>query len=291
MNEEWSYERILSYYDLEADNVKEENALSLVDDVLFRLAQIKKPDAVRESWCINKIVEKSGLPIKPSDLKAKLRQMREEAQKTTAIGGDEDGNGATEITLNTHTEVATAVIDLMSTLHPVKVDNGTLYKFMGSHWVALEPTELKQFIAVNFANLDIMKRNSDIDGVYKQVLILCEQGLIDNQDAYVNVANGMVVENPAAKLVNDNHSMEKEEDRLRQSILSHPSAQMGLWSDAEIKSAQDNLVKKFRESSVSPLSFVPHSGEYGSTYVLPYRYLPELAGKMPLFDKFLHDSW
>lgn len=291
VNEEWSYERILSYYDLEADNVKEENALSLVDDVLFRLAQIKKPDAVRESWCINKIVEKSGLPIKPSDLKAKLRQMREEAQKTTAIGGDEDGNGATEITLNTHTEVATAVIDLMSTLHPVKVDNGTLYKFMGSHWVALEPTELKQFIAVNFANLDIMKRNSDIDGVYKQVLILCEQGLIDNQDAYVNVANGMVVENPAAKLVNDNHSMEKEEDRLRQSILSHPSAQMGLWSDAEIKSAQDNLVKKFRESSVSPLSFVPHSGEYGSTYVLPYRYLPELAGKMPLFDKFLHDSW
>lgn len=291
VNEEWSYERLLSYYDVEADNVPEDKSLDLIDEVLFRIAQIKKPDPVREAWLINKIVAKSGLPVKGSDLKQKTRQMRDEVQKTSAIGGDENGDGATEITLNTHTEVALAVLDLLQTLHPVKVDNGTLYKFMGSHWVAFEPTELKQFIAVNFSSLDIMKRNSDIEGVYKQVLILSDQGLVDNPDAFVNVANGMVVENPAAKLVNDDHSMEKEEERLRQSILSHPSAQMGMWSEAEIKSAQDNLVKKFRESSVSPLSFVPHTGEYGATYVLPYRYLPDLAGKMPLFDKFLQDSW
>lgn len=65
-----------------------------------------------------------------------------------------------------------------------------------------------------------MKRNSDIDGVYKQLLILCEQGLINNGDAYVNVANGMVVENPAAKLGSDAHTIEKEVERIRNQIAA-----------------------------------------------------------------------
>lgn len=41
----------------------------------------------------------------------------------------------------------------------------------------------------------------------------------------------------------------------------------------------------------SPLSFIQHDKQYGSTYVLPYRFASDLVGKMPLFDKFLHDSW
>lgn len=39
------------------------------------------------------------------------------------------------------------------------------------------------------------------------------------------------------------------------------------------------------------LELVDHSPDHGMTYVLPYRYLPELAGHMPIFNQFLHDSW
>lgn len=291
VNEEWSYERILNYYNVEADNTNDDKALDLVDDVLLRVAQIKKQDRVRETFILSKIVEKSNLPIKVADLKAKANQMRDEVKSSTAIGGDENGNGATEISLNTHTEVALAAKDLLESLHPVSVDSGVLYKFMGSHWVAYDTVGLKQFIAMNFSQLDIMKRNSDIDGVYKQLLILCDQGLVINSDAYVNVANGMVVENPAAKLAQDAHSMEKEIQRIRESVLQHPNVTMGMWSTEQIVEAQDNAVKQFKSSVGSPLGFIQHHRNYGATYVLPYRYVSESAGKMPLFDKFLHDSW
>lgn len=39
------------------------------------------------------------------------------------------------------------------------------------------------------------------------------------------------------------------------------------------------------------LQLVPHSPDYGKTYVLPYRYMPELAGQMPRMRQFLHDCW
>lgn len=39
------------------------------------------------------------------------------------------------------------------------------------------------------------------------------------------------------------------------------------------------------------LELLPHAPEYGMTYTLPYRYLPETAGHMPMFDQFLNDSW
>lgn len=39
------------------------------------------------------------------------------------------------------------------------------------------------------------------------------------------------------------------------------------------------------------LELMPHAPEYGMTYTLPYQYLPERAGHMPMFDQFLNDCW
>lgn len=39
------------------------------------------------------------------------------------------------------------------------------------------------------------------------------------------------------------------------------------------------------------LELLDHDPEQGMTYCLPYRYLPEMAGHMPLFTQFLHDAW
>lgn len=288
---EWSYEQILEFYNTEADNTPENKALDLVDDMLLKLAQIKNSDPVRETFVTNKIVSKSGLEIKSSDLKSKIRGIRESMKTATSIGGDENGNGSTEINLNTHTEVALAVKDLLQAMHPICVDSGLVYKFMGSHWVLFPVEKVKQFIALNFTHLDIMKRNSDIEGVYKQLLILCESELNNFNKAFVNVANGIIVENQGAKLAKDDHSLNIEIQRIREQILAHPNAQMGIWTAEEIASAQDSAVERFKNNMKSLLTFVPHQRDYGATYVLPYRFLPEKAGKMPLFEKFLFDSW
>lgn len=60
VKEEWSYERILNYYNVQADNTPDTEALDLVDEVLLRVAQIKKQDKVRETFILSKIVEKIG---------------------------------------------------------------------------------------------------------------------------------------------------------------------------------------------------------------------------------------
>lgn len=39
------------------------------------------------------------------------------------------------------------------------------------------------------------------------------------------------------------------------------------------------------------LELKPHNPDFGCTYVLPYRYLPERAGHCPQFMQLLHDSW
>lgn len=41
----------------------------------------------------------------------------------------------------------------------------------------------------------------------------------------------------------------------------------------------------------SELKLVPHDPDFGMTYTLPFRYMPEQAGNFPRFNKFLHDSW
>lgn len=288
---EWSYEQILDYYNQEADNTPELGAINLVDEMLLKTAQIKKQDRVRETFILAKIVEKSGLPIKVGDLRSKVQSMRAEVKSTTAVGGDENGEGATELTLTTHTEVALAVKDLLNSMHPICVEAGMVYKFMGSHWVAYPPEQVKQFIALNFTNLDIMKRNSDIDGVYKQLLILCDNELNNNQIPFVNVANGVILENQSNKLLSRPETLEHELQRIREGVLAHPSAQMGMWTAEEIADAQTNAVKRFMDGMSAPLNFTTHQREFGATYVLPYRYDAEKAGNMPLFNKFLKDSW
>lgn len=39
------------------------------------------------------------------------------------------------------------------------------------------------------------------------------------------------------------------------------------------------------------LTLVEHNPDHGMTYILPYRYLPDVAGHMPIFNQYLDDSW
>lgn len=39
------------------------------------------------------------------------------------------------------------------------------------------------------------------------------------------------------------------------------------------------------------MQLLDHHPDQGMTYILPYRYLPELTGHMPMFNQFMQDSW
>lgn len=289
---EATYEQILEWYNVEADNtVGEHLQLLLIDEAIFKISQIRNEDRMRESFIINKIVQKSGLGIRPADLKARITAKRDELKKIVAIGGDDEGNGATDISLNTHTEVAMAALDFLNSIHPIRVDAGLLYKFMGTHWVAYPADQVKQYIAKTYATLDIMRRNSDIDGVYKQMLILADAGLEKIFHSFVNVANGMIVENENAKIDENSPELQKRIEAIKAHVLTLPQVEAGMWSDEEVLTAQNNAVTRFLEGRKSPLQFTNHDADFGATYVLPYRYVPELAGKMPLFSQFLKDCW
>ena len=289
---EESYDDIYHWYNIEVDNTESESAqLDLLDQAVFKIAQLKQEDNIRESFIVNKIVSKSGLGVRASDVSKRIRTKRGELQKILMVNTDENGENGVEVNLNTHTEVASAALDFLQMMNPIRVDAGALYRFMGSHWVLYPAEQVKQFIAKNYINLEVMKRNSDIDGVYKQMLILADVGLERETSSYVNVANGMIVENDDAKLDKNSSEFKNQVANVREQVLQTPQAMMGMWSAQQIAAAQDNAEKRFVEGLKSPLHFINHTESYGATYVLPYRYLPEAAGKMPLFEQFLKDSW
>lgn len=69
-----------------------------------------------------------------------------------------------------------------------------------------------------------------------------------------------------------------------------------------LKTMQSMVFKELKQLAIKGLNFangfltedltmVEHNPDHGMTYVLPYRYLPEVAGHMPIFQQYLDDSW
>ncbi|BCJ91794.1 hypothetical protein IZ6_25290 [Terrihabitans soli] len=69
-----------------------------------------------------------------------------------------------------------------------------------------------------------------------------------------------------------------------------------------VKTMASLLEKDLKQIALSGVNFAngfltedlelhPHNPDHGLTYVLPYRYMPEDAGRCPLFTQYLHDAW
>ncbi len=69
-----------------------------------------------------------------------------------------------------------------------------------------------------------------------------------------------------------------------------------------LKTMVNDAGKSLRQQNIKGLNFangfltenmelIPHNPDHGMIYVLPYRYMPELAGHMPIFSQYLDDSW
>lgn len=228
---EWTYPQIIEKFSVEVDNTRD--PLTAVNFALGKMSQIGSPDPIYETDAFQKMIDKSSHRLKMVDLKNKLKKMREERLVSTVVL-NEDGEEVSKLDLNTHTEIALAALDRMNSLNPVRVEEGVFYQWFGSHWVMQKDQQIKNFIARQFKKVPLMKRNSDIDGVFKQMANLAEQKLMRDARHFVNVANGILLEDG---------------------------------------------------------KFLPHDMDYGATYTLDYCYRPDLAGKMPLFQQFLKDSW
>lgn len=191
IEEEWSYEQIEKHFEESVDN--DRDSMKIVKETVLKLAQITNPDALYEARVLNCMVKKASLDLKLGDLKKELAMVRDTREKTMTV--DE----GVEVSLESHTQIATAVLQRMtdedSSLGQIRVENGILYRWMGSHYEAMDVIEIKNYIATRFNGVELLKRNSDIDGVYKQVLVLAEKGLRKDSRAYVNVANGIFLEN------------------------------------------------------------------------------------------------
>ncbi|MDO6585630.1 DUF5906 domain-containing protein, partial [Salipiger sp. 1_MG-2023] len=102
------------------------------------------------------------------------------------------------------------------------------------------------------------------------------------------------------------HWSEKHEFEIMQTI----SAEFGFYPSCRKTSDYNGILKLMKSKCAKDLQQVylkgvnfangfldtdlmlrDHHPDYGSTYVLPYRYLKDEAGKMPVCNQFMIDSW
>lgn len=182
---EWTYEKIIDHYSLEVDNSRD--SVEVINFAISKLAQITDVDAIYESEVLDKIISKSDRNLKINDLRKQLSKMRTQIEQQREVDN-------VVLDLNTHTEVAMAALEALSHINPIAVENGVIYQWMGSHWSVKSLNDVKSFIAKQYSTVAIMKRHSDIEGVFKQLLILAPQGLKKDARQIVNVANGVLTE-------------------------------------------------------------------------------------------------
>jgi putative DNA primase/helicase len=100
---------------------------------------------------------------------------------------------------------------------------------------------------------------------------------------------------------------ERVEESFLQKIIAteygaYPACKRYSDYQGVMKVMMSEVFKELKQDPISGLNFangfltedldlIPHNPDHGMTYVLPYRYMPELAGHMPIFQQYLNDSW
>lgn len=93
-------------------------------------------------------------------------------------------------------------------------------------------------------------------------------------------------------------------------LIKLVAEEFGYYPTCRKQSDYSQVVKLLRSTTAKPLKqldigginfangfltedmqLLEHSPDFGKTYVLPYRYVPDVAGNMPLFNRYLMDSW
>ena len=148
------------------------------------IAGILEPDQIEEQALIRQMAKAVGQGVSAADIKAQVGKQRLAAKQT-----------ASKAPLESHGDVARATLAYFNEIAPLKTDDsGTIYKWMGSHWVVAETTEMKNFIASNFRGCELVRRNSDVKGVCELLHVVAPSGLQVKPTPGVNFANGFLTD-------------------------------------------------------------------------------------------------
>lgn len=216
---EWAFDETRNYLKtvFESYSAEGKERSDAVETVLARIAKSKTLSKIDEDRLLQYIVDVSGLGIKISTLRARLKELR---------AGTVQGND--------HSEIARAVLADLSQYNLVRHHNDKLMKWAGSHWIAMDTNSIKSLISNSYGHLAACKKASDINGILQILSYVAEQGIQTKIVKGINFANGFLTQE---------------------------------------------------------LKLVPHEPDFGMTYTMPFRYVPEQAGRFPMFDMFIQRSW
>lgn len=188
---ESSYEEITREAKLRIEEGDADNVWKTISWVIEKLSQRQNPELLREQQLLEflasraKDVVKSS--IKASDLKRELRERRKDKQQTVNVEGE-------KLDLKSHTAVARAAIADLNKITPIITENKILYKWIGSHWKIYDADHVKQYLATRYADIDITRKNSDFEGIFKQILVLSNGNLSKTKMSFINLSNGLLLE-------------------------------------------------------------------------------------------------
>lgn len=148
-----------------------------VEKVLARIAKSEFLSKIDEDRLLTYIVEVSGLGVKITTLRNRLKELR-----------------AGTIAGNDHSEIARAVLADLTVLNTVRMEGGKLVKWAGSHWVEVEENGVKALISSSYGHLMACKKASDITGILQIVKFLAEKGICRTPVRGINFANGFLTQ-------------------------------------------------------------------------------------------------
>jgi len=177
--EEWSFEEMIDFLKskFEAHAVESKGRADAVEKILERIARHATLSKLDEERLMQYIVDVSGLRLKMTALRARMRELR---------SGDIAGQD--------HSEIAKAVLEDLEQIHEVRRYGGSIWKYIGSHWEQMEDADLMARVARDYGHLDAARRHSDHRGIYATMLNLAEEGICRDPQQGVNFANGFLNE-------------------------------------------------------------------------------------------------
>lgn len=216
---EWAFDESRNYlkatFETYSSEGKERN--DAVENVLSRIARSQALSKIDEDRLLQYIVDVSGLGVKISTLRARLKELR-----AGAVQG------------NDHSEIARAILNDLSQYNLVRFHNSKLMKWGGSHWTIIDTNYVKALISSTYGHLAACKKANDIKGIMEILCYIAEPGIEKKSVKGINFANGFLTQE---------------------------------------------------------LKLIPHEPDFGMTYTMPFRYMPDQAGRFPMFDAFLARSW
>ncbi len=176
---EWAFDETRNYLKTCFESYSSEGRErgEAVEAVLARISKSKSLSKIDEDRILQYIVDVSGLNVKISTLRARLKELR---------AGTVQGND--------HSEIARAVLADLSQYNLVRFHNGKLMKWAGSHWIAMDGNTIKSLISNSYGHLAACKKASDINGILQILAYVTEQGIQTKTVKGINFANGFLTQ-------------------------------------------------------------------------------------------------